>query len=63
MLSQVMYEKALRKYDVTSFDTYTFKKTTFPLSWYKSQGFIVNPDWVMIAGDVKSVLSNLKERS
>jgi GNAT superfamily N-acetyltransferase len=56
-----VYEKALRKYQVTSFDTYTFKKTEFPLSWYKSQGFIVNPDWVMIAGDVKSVLSKLKK--
>ena len=60
-LSIELYGKALGKYQARSWDTYTFKKTKFPLSWYKSQGFIVNPDWVMIAGDVKSVLSKLKK--
>jgi GNAT superfamily N-acetyltransferase len=61
-LSIALYERALKKYQVTSFDAYTFKKTKFPLSWYKSQGFIVNPDWAMISGDVKSVLSKIKRK-
>jgi len=61
-LSIALYEKALEKYKVISFDTYTFKKTEFPLSWYLSQGFIQNEDWTMIFGNVKSILSKLKKK-
>ncbi len=61
-LSKVLYKKALEKYKVTSFDAYTFKKTKFPLNWYNSQGFTVNEDWVMISGNVKSVLSKLQKK-
>ncbi len=61
-LSIALYEKALKKYKVVSFDTYTFKKTKFPLSWYLSQGFIQNEEWTMILGDVKSILSRLKKK-
>jgi len=57
-----LYKKALTKYKVTSFDAFTFKKTKFPLSWYLSQGFIVNEDWTMISGDVKTILSHLKKK-
>ena len=61
-LSIALYEKALEKYKVVSFDAYTFKKTKFPLSWYLSQGFIQNEDWAMISGNVKSILSKLKKK-
>ena len=61
-LSIKLYEKALEKYKVTSFDAFTFKKTKFPLSWYLSQGFIENQDWTMISGNVKEILKKLKEQ-
>ena len=62
-LSKALYKKALKKYDVVAFDTYTFKKSKFPLSWYiKSQGFKVNEDWVMIAGNVKLALAKLQKK-
>lgn len=61
-LSRAMYRLALKKYKVKSFDTTTFKKKEFPLSWYRSQGFEVNKDWVLISGDVKAVLSRLKKK-
>lgn len=60
-LFKIMYETALEKYSVTSFDTYTFKKTEFPLSWYKSQGFVENQDWIMIEGNVQKMFDKLKE--
>lgn len=61
-LSIALYKKALEKYKVVSFDAYTFKKTKFPLSWYLSQGFIQNEDWTIISGDIKTILSKLKEK-
>jgi len=61
-LSIALYEKALEKYKVVSFDAYTFKKTKFPLSWYLSQGFIQNEDWTMISGNVRSILPKLKKK-
>ena len=60
-LSIALYEKALEKYDVISFDAFTFKKTKFPLQWYLSQGFKLNEDWTMIYGNVNSILTNLKK--
>lgn len=61
-LSIALYKKALEKYNVVSFDAYTFKKTKFPLSWYLSQGFIQNKDWTMISGNIKFILSKLKKK-
>lgn len=61
-LSVALYEKALQKYNVISFDAYTFKKTKFPLSWYLSQGFVQNKEWIMISGDVKDIVSKLKRK-
>lgn len=61
-LSIALYEAALKKYKVVSFDAYTFKKTKFPLSWYLSQGFLQNEDWTMISGDVSYILSKLKKK-
>ncbi len=61
-LSIALYEKALKKYDVVSFDAFTFKKTKFPLRWYLSQGFVQNEDWTIISGNIKSILSKLKSK-
>jgi len=61
-LSKKMYKIALEKYDVVSFDTFTFN-TSFPLNWYKKQGFKENKDWVCIEADLKEVLNNLKNKN
>ena len=58
-LSKSMYNLAIKKYKVVRFDTYTFKKTEFPLKWYKSQGFQEINEWAMISADIKEVLKKL----
>ncbi len=58
-LSVAIYKAALKKYNVISFDATTFKRTKFPLSWYKSQGYEVNKEWVLISGEVKKALKTL----
>ena len=60
-LSKSMYKKAVEKYNVTSCDAYTFRKTTFPLNWYLQQGFKINEDWVIISGNVQEIIKKLKE--
>jgi ribosomal protein S18 acetylase RimI-like enzyme len=60
LLSKYIYQIALEKYNVVRFDTYTFKMTKFPLSWYKSQGFEEIKEWAMISADLKEVLKKLK---
>ena len=59
-LFKAVYKSALDKYNVKIFDSYTFKKTKFPLSWYLSHGFKENSEWMMIDGDVKTLLKNLE---
>jgi GNAT superfamily N-acetyltransferase len=61
-LSKTLYRAALEKYNAVGFDTYTFKHHSFPLSWYKAQGFRENQDWVMIEGDVQEILSKLDKK-
>jgi GNAT superfamily N-acetyltransferase len=60
-LCKALYRKALEEYGVTSFDTTTFKKSEFPLSWYKSHGFKEHKDWILITGEVKELLDNLSK--
>ncbi len=60
VLSRHMYETAIEKYDATTFDTYTFRMTDFPLSWYKSLGFEEINEWTMISVNLEKALSNLK---
>ncbi|MCD6229906.1 MAG: GNAT family N-acetyltransferase [Candidatus Diapherotrites archaeon] len=63
-LSEKLYLIALEKYDVVSFDKITFKKTEFPLSWYKDQGFEVNDDWALISAENLSLtISRLKKKN
>ena len=61
-LSIALYKKALDKYDVVSYDFFTFKKIRFPLSWYLSQGFVKNEDWTLISGEINSIVSNLEDK-
>jgi len=56
-----LLERAIEKYDAVSFDSFTFKKKDFPLSWYKKIGFVENADWTLIAGDVRQVLAKLRK--
>ena len=58
-LSKHIYSVALKRYKVVRFDTYTFKKTKFPLEWYKSLGFKEIDEWVMISADLNEVLKKL----
>jgi len=62
-LSKIVYKKALDEYKVTYFEGITFAKNEFPMSWYKSQGFEVEDEWVIISGDVKNALSKLINKS
>jgi L-amino acid N-acyltransferase YncA len=61
-LSKTMFEKALKKYNAKVWDTYTFKKHSFPLSWYKTLGFEENREWTMISGNIKRVLKKLMRK-
>ncbi|MDP9195807.1 MAG: GNAT family N-acetyltransferase [Pseudomonadota bacterium] len=60
-LSIRLYETALEKYQVTSFDTYTFRNNGHPLSWYRKQGFAEVTEWSLISGDVRQALEFLKQ--
>lgn len=63
LLSKHMFEQAIKKYDAKVWDTYTFKNSEHPLSWYKKQGFDENKDWVMISGDLKEAIRRLENNS
>ncbi len=62
-LSRTMFQTAVEKYQATVWDTYTFAKYDFPLTWYKSLGFEPNEDWLMISGDLKQALKRIELRS
>ncbi len=54
-LSKKLYAKALKKYNVTRLDAFTFKLKKFPLSWYKSQGFEEVKEWAIISGNLRKI--------
>lgn len=60
-LSKELFKKAKEKYDVTVWDTYTFKGFKHPLSWYKSLGFEEIGEWTMISGNIDKALKKLSE--
>ncbi len=59
-LSVVMFEQAIEKYAAKVWDTYTFRNSEHPLSWYKKMGFKEIDEWVMISGDIDEALKVLK---
>lgn len=60
LISIKMFTTAIEKYNAKVWDTYTFKNSKHPLSWYKKQGFEENKDWVMISGNLKEALDKLQ---
>ena len=61
LLLKVALEKAVEKHNATLCEAVTFKKTKFPLSWYKRIEFNEIKEWTMIGGDIKEVLKKLKK--
>ena len=60
MLKTVL-EKAVKKYDAIVWEAVTFKKTEFPLSWYRKLGFNEIKEWTLIGGDVRKALETLQK--
>jgi len=60
LLIKALFAKAFDVYNAVSWDTFTHRVHEHPLSWYKKLGFKEIEQWVMIEGDVKKVLRNLK---
>lgn len=58
-LFRTMLEKAVQKYNATSFEAVTFAGKEFPLNWYKKIG--INPDEgaVLIKGNCKDIITKL----
>ncbi|MEX0616271.1 MAG: GNAT family N-acetyltransferase [Candidatus Woykebacteria bacterium] len=60
-LIKQLFTEAQEKYGVVTWDTYTHRVHEHPLKWYQKLGFEEIENWVMITGDVKKVLENLKD--
>ena len=56
-----MYETALDKYKISIVEASTFKNKAFPLSWHKKVGFQESKDLILIDGNPKEILKNLKD--
>ena len=61
LLLKTMLEKAILKYNATMWDAITFKKTEFPLSWYRRLGFNEADGWTIISGNIKKALEKAKK--
>lgn len=59
-LVKSMFEAAVSKYNTISWDTFTHRVYEHPLKWYKKMGFSEIKEWVMITGNIKNVLANIK---
>lgn len=56
-----LFKEAKKKYKATSWDTFTHVIYEHPLKWYKNMGFEEIQEWVMITGDIDTVLKNLED--
>lgn len=61
LLEQILH-RAKENYQIVGYDTYTFRATDYPLKWYQSIGFEENNEWVMIGGDIQTILKKLSEK-
>lgn len=60
-LEKRLFEYAIEKYGVITIEAHTYEdKQGFPLSWHKKVGFEVVDDMVIINGNIKEILENLK---
>lgn len=50
---------AKEKYNPVLWETYTFRGTDFPMTWYKRLGFREIEEWTMIRADISTVLQVL----
>lgn len=50
---------AKEKYNPVLWETYTFRSTDFPMTWYKRLGFREIEEWAMIRADIATVLNGL----
>ena len=62
LLLKTVLEKSIKKYNATIWEATTFKKTVFPLIWYKNLGFNEITEWTIIGGNIKDVLKNLSKK-
>jgi len=54
-----MLEKAVQKYNATSFEAVTFAGKEFPLNWYKKIGINPYEGEVLIKGNCKDIITKL----
>ncbi len=59
-LFKKLLTEAVEKYDAKMFEAITFSGSEFPLNYYKKIGFMLVPKLTLISGDVKKILTNLK---
>lgn len=61
ILLKTILQKAKDGYNITCFETITFKpETEHPLKWYKRLGFEIDEVLVVISGKTDTILENLK---
>jgi len=53
-------ERAVEKYNVKIWEAITFKKTDFPLNWFKKFGFKEITEWAIMSCDVNKVLKKMQ---
>lgn len=61
-LSVRMFEEAKAKHGAKVWDTYTFRNSKHPLSWYANLGFNEIREWVMISGNLDEALKRLRAK-
>lgn len=61
-LFQKILEEAIKKHNISVFEAITFSDRKFPLDWYKKLGLKAVDNLLIISGDPREVLNNLKQR-
>ena len=61
-LLKALLKVAIKKYNALNWEAFTFKKSKYPLEWYKRLGLREVEELVIISGKVKKILKNLENR-
>jgi len=59
-LLKKVFQEAIKKYHVKTFDAFTVNKTEHPLSWYKKLGFRETKEWTILSGSIEEALRRLR---
>lgn len=59
-LFEAVISGAINKHNIVALSGLTFIGMDFPLSWYKKLGMGEMKEWVVVSGDPKKVLENLR---